>query len=98
MWYFGSADGSKFVEFTAADNVKRTWVNYGESRNWFDALQVLPAPWHCVTQLYCRAKVKNSCTNQPRPRTFGFPWAPSSEIRHAPIPIAFILSHALVVR
>ena len=34
MWYFGSADGSKFVEEASAANVKRTWVNYGEARNW----------------------------------------------------------------
>ena len=34
MWYFGSAEGSKFVEKTSACNVKRTWVNYGERRDW----------------------------------------------------------------
>jgi len=39
MWYFGSADGSRFVEHAAADNVKRTWVNYGQARNWFDKEQ-----------------------------------------------------------
>lgn len=39
MWYFGSADGSKFVEAAAADNVKRTWVNYGEGRDWYDTEQ-----------------------------------------------------------
>ena len=26
--YFGSAEGSKFVEMASVDNVKRTWVNY----------------------------------------------------------------------
>lgn len=36
MWYFGSAEGSKFVEFVSAENVKRTWVGYGESRDWID--------------------------------------------------------------
>ncbi|XP_067674449.1 aldehyde dehydrogenase family 16 member A1-like [Haliotis asinina] len=36
MWYFGSAEGSKFVEYASADNVKRTWVNYGIRRNWSD--------------------------------------------------------------
>ncbi|XP_078481811.1 aldehyde dehydrogenase family 16 member A1-like [Ciona intestinalis] len=36
MWYFGSAEGSKFVEFTSAENVKRTWVNYGKERDWMD--------------------------------------------------------------
>ena len=34
MWYFGSAEGSKFVEHTSAVNVKRTWVNHGLSRGW----------------------------------------------------------------
>lgn len=35
-----SAEGSKFVEEAAAGNVKRTWVNYGVQRNFFDAQQV----------------------------------------------------------
>ncbi|XP_013387843.1 aldehyde dehydrogenase family 16 member A1-like [Lingula anatina] len=39
VWYFGSAEGSKFVEYTSAVNVKRTWVNYGLSRNWADREQ-----------------------------------------------------------
>ncbi|XP_065053435.1 aldehyde dehydrogenase family 16 member A1-like [Rhopilema esculentum] len=39
VWYFGSAEGSKFVEATSAFNIKRTWVNYGESRDWFDQQQ-----------------------------------------------------------
>jgi aldehyde dehydrogenase (NAD+) len=39
MWYFGSADGSKLVEFASAGNMKRTWVNYGHGRNWLDMLQ-----------------------------------------------------------
>jgi len=34
IWYHGSAEGSKFVEYHSAMNVKRTWVNYGESRDW----------------------------------------------------------------
>ena len=34
MWYFGSPEGSKFVEHTSAVNVKRTWVNYGHPRDW----------------------------------------------------------------
>ncbi|KAK3608447.1 hypothetical protein CHS0354_035451 [Potamilus streckersoni] len=34
MWYFGSAEGSKFVEYISAENVKRTWVNYGMDREW----------------------------------------------------------------
>ena len=40
VWYFGSAEGSKWVEYTAAGNVKRTWVNYGETRDWYDPVQV----------------------------------------------------------
>ena len=39
MWYFGSAEGCKFVEHTSAENLKRTWVNYGVDRNWEDSLQ-----------------------------------------------------------
>jgi aldehyde dehydrogenase (NAD+) len=39
MWYFGSAEGSRFIEFTSAGNVKRTWVNYGYDRDWLDAQQ-----------------------------------------------------------
>lgn len=31
--------GSKFVEFQSAENVKRTWVNYGASRDWMDSSQ-----------------------------------------------------------
>lgn len=39
MWYFGSEEGSRFVEAVSADNVKRTFVNYGVKRDWFDAEQ-----------------------------------------------------------
>src|SRR5260370_37721830 len=39
MWYFGSADGSKRVELASHGNMKRTWVNYGHSRDWFDSVQ-----------------------------------------------------------
>ena len=39
MWYFGSAEGSRQVEARSAHNIKRTWVNYGDARNWFDAQQ-----------------------------------------------------------
>jgi len=34
VWYFGSAAGSHFVEHASAVNVKRTWVDYGVSRDW----------------------------------------------------------------
>ena len=36
IWYFGSKEGSKFVEYSSAVNVKRTWVNYGQGRLWMD--------------------------------------------------------------
>lgn len=39
MWYFGCAEGSKYVEYISAENVKRTWVSYGCERNWEDADQ-----------------------------------------------------------
>lgn len=34
LWYFGTAEGSRQVEERSAFNMKRTWVNYGESRDW----------------------------------------------------------------
>jgi aldehyde dehydrogenase (NAD+) len=39
MWYFGSAEGSKYVEMASVDNIKRTWVNYGMERDWMDKEQ-----------------------------------------------------------
>jgi len=39
VWYFGSAEGSKVVEQKSAENVKRTWVNYGLAREWADPKQ-----------------------------------------------------------
>ena len=39
MWYFGSNEGSKDIELLSADNMKRTWVNYGKHRNWLDKTQ-----------------------------------------------------------
>ena len=36
FWYWGSAAGSKLVEFEAAATMKRTWVNHGKYYNWFD--------------------------------------------------------------
>jgi aldehyde dehydrogenase (NAD+) len=39
VWYFGSAEGSTQVEKLSAGNMKRTWVNYGIARDWFDAEQ-----------------------------------------------------------
>ena len=34
LWYFGNAEGCRQVEERSAFNMKRTWVNYGESRDW----------------------------------------------------------------
>ncbi len=39
MWYFGSAEGSYHVEYLSTVNMKRTWVSYGESRDWMDREQ-----------------------------------------------------------
>jgi aldehyde dehydrogenase (NAD+) len=37
IWYFGSKEGSKLVEYASAENMKRTWVNYGKYRDWFNS-------------------------------------------------------------
>ncbi|HKP51270.1 MAG TPA: aldehyde dehydrogenase family protein [Chloroflexia bacterium] len=39
IWYFGTADGSKTVEYASTGNMKRTWVNYGHPRDWLDKEQ-----------------------------------------------------------
>ncbi|MBZ0295037.1 MAG: aldehyde dehydrogenase family protein, partial [Anaerolineae bacterium] len=39
MWYFGSAQGSYEIEYRSASNMKRTWVNYGQSRDWLNREQ-----------------------------------------------------------
>jgi aldehyde dehydrogenase (NAD+) len=39
LWYFGTAEGSKTVEYESAGNMKRTWVNYGHERDWFNREQ-----------------------------------------------------------
>jgi aldehyde dehydrogenase (NAD+) len=39
VWYFGTAEGSYHVEHESAANMKRTWVNYGIRRDWFDPEQ-----------------------------------------------------------
>ncbi|KAH3744161.1 aldehyde dehydrogenase [Pelomyxa schiedti] len=39
VWYFGSAEGSYHVEYLAASNMKRTWVSYGQVRDWSDRHQ-----------------------------------------------------------
>ncbi len=37
IWYHGSSDGSATVEDLSADNLKRTWVNNGQARDWASA-------------------------------------------------------------
>jgi len=54
MWYFGTKEGSAFVEHTSAVNVKRTWVNYGLSRDWSD-----PEQGQGEEFLYHATQVKN---------------------------------------
>ncbi|MBO0334205.1 aldehyde dehydrogenase family protein [Sneathiella sp. CAU 1612] len=36
VWYFGPLDGSKLVEAASTGNMKRTWVNNGKVRDWFN--------------------------------------------------------------
>jgi aldehyde dehydrogenase (NAD+) len=39
VWYHGSNGGSKIVEAASIGNLKRTWVNNGLERDWFDTAQ-----------------------------------------------------------
>lgn len=39
IWYFGGLEGSCYVEHASAPNVKRTWVSYGQARDWVDPKQ-----------------------------------------------------------
>lgn len=39
LWYFGSREGSRLVEYASAANMKRTWVNYGRERDWLSNRQ-----------------------------------------------------------
>jgi aldehyde dehydrogenase (NAD+) len=55
MWYFGSAEGSYFVELLSVSNLKRTWVNYGEARDWTD-----PAQGAGEEFLHASTQVKNT--------------------------------------
>ena len=60
--YFGSAEGSKFVEMASVDNVKRTWVNYGIPRDWIDPVQGQVIAYHAyddnhLTTMYNYVKV-----------------------------------------
>jgi len=67
VWYFGSAEGSKFVEHASSVNVKRTWVNYGtETRDWSDDSQ---------------GQVTSSYTTVSKRKTFGWPWEKFLQIK-----------------
>ena len=39
VWYFGTPEGSKVVEYASAGNMKRTWVDYGHARDWLNKTQ-----------------------------------------------------------
>lgn len=39
VWYFGTAEGSYYVEYESAANMKRTWVNHGLPRDWMSREQ-----------------------------------------------------------
>jgi aldehyde dehydrogenase (NAD+) len=39
LWYWGTAEGSAMVERLSAGNMKRTWVDHGRARDWFDERQ-----------------------------------------------------------
>jgi len=54
IWYFGSAEGCKVVEERSASNVKRTWCNYGQPREWAE-----PAQGQGEEFLYHSIQVKN---------------------------------------
>ncbi len=34
LWYWGTAEGSKSIEFESAATMKRTWVNHGKAYDW----------------------------------------------------------------
>ncbi len=40
FWYWGSAEGSKQVEFESAATMKRTWVNNGKYFDWTSNEQI----------------------------------------------------------
>ena len=42
VWYFGSREGCADVEALAADNMKRTWLNYGKAYDWTNADHMNP--------------------------------------------------------
>ena len=51
LWYVGSAEGSTLVERESVGNLKATWVNYGQPRDWFSQLGQGPEYLRQATQL-----------------------------------------------
>ena len=39
VWYFGSREGGGAVERLSIGNMKRTWVDHGQARDWYDPEQ-----------------------------------------------------------
>ena len=39
VWYFGSREGGAAVERLSIGNMKRTWVDLGQARDWYDPEQ-----------------------------------------------------------
>lgn len=39
VWYFGSSGLTEKIERASASNLKRSWVNHGKARDWFDCAQ-----------------------------------------------------------
>lgn len=39
IWYFGTKESCKDIEFLSSENMKRTWLNFGKYRNWLDTEQ-----------------------------------------------------------
>jgi aldehyde dehydrogenase (NAD+) len=54
LWYFGTKEGSSKVQHAASENMKRTWVNFGKNRDWFN-------PKHIITEDFLRhsTQIKN---------------------------------------
>ena len=60
MLYFGSAEGSIFVECSSAVNVNRTFVNYSQSRDWFDIAQGVSVSFNWL-QEHLASNVRHLC-------------------------------------
>lgn len=39
LWYFGNRETSKQIEVISAENMKRTWVSHGKTRDWIKSNQ-----------------------------------------------------------